>query len=390
VLNESTVGEEFTGADTSLATLQRRNLVPGSEVVKDAAGTVVAPSAYRINYSRGTIQGASPGSLPAGNYSMTYLYYPVFQSPNIQGSPYLVENTESDIFDGVTTNFRNYWYVRDTLYTDGRPSGWVGPNAYVMNWSPANFPVLIPPIFGYPRPADYQIQFADQVVDTAVAGADPFIFPPTPTYYRVFNTTEQRYVKFLLFEGFTNGIGMLSPGDNVILLEENPRGEFSATWQFFVSNKADEPADTLYPLGDGDFFIRNVTKPFGTRDTLRIQTELASTDVASAQTSMGDIRVVPNPYVTAASFEQPLPPGVTSGRGERKVDFTNVPAGSTIRVFTSRGDHIVTLRHDGGIENGTVSWNLRTSENLDIAFGVYFYVVESPAGTKTGKLAIIK
>jgi hypothetical protein len=50
----------------------------------------------------------------------------------------------------------------------------------------------------------------------------------------------------------------------------------------------------------------------------------------------------------------------------------------------------VTLRHDGGIENGTVSWNLRTSENLDIAFGVYFYVVESPAGTKTGKLAIIK
>ena len=109
-----------------------------------------------------------------------------------------------------------------------------------------------------------------------------------------------------------------------------------------------------------------------------------------AQTSLNDIRVVPNPYITAASFEQPLPPGVTSGRGERKVDFTNVPAGSTIRVFTSRGDHVVTLRHDGGIENGTVSWNLRTSENLDIAFGVYFYVVESPAGTKTGKLAIIK
>ena len=39
---------------------------------------------------------------------------------------------------------------------------------------------------------------------------------------------------------------------------------------------------------------------------------------------------------------------------------------------------------------GTVSWNLKTKENLDIAFGIYFYVIESPIGTKTGKIAIIK
>jgi len=42
------------------------------------------------------------------------------------------------------------------------------------------------------------------------------------------------------------------------------------------------------------------------------------------------------------------------------------------------------------MENGTVSWNLKTKENLDIAFGVYFYVVQSPVGNKTGKIAIIK
>jgi hypothetical protein len=388
VLDETPVGEEFTGADTALVTLQRQNIVPGSESVKDAAGATVPPTSYIVNYQRGTIQGAAAGSLPAGTYRMEYLYYPVFQSPNIQGSPFLVENTESDIFDGTTVNFRNYWYVKDTLYTDGRPSGWVGPNAYIINWGAANFPLLIPPIVGYSRPGDYQIQFADQVVDTATAGADPFIFPPTPTNFRIFNTTDQRYVDFYMFE--IGAPGLLSPGDNIILLEENPRGEIAPTWQFFVTNKPGEPGDTVVALGDGDFYIRQTTKSFGVRDTLRLSTDLPGTDAAVAQTTLNDIRVVPNPYVTAASFEQPLPPGVTSGRGERKVDFTNVPAGSTIRVFTSRGDHVVTLRHDGGIENGTVSWNLRTSENLDIAFGVYFYVVESPAGTKTGKIAIIK
>jgi len=68
----------------------------------------------------------------------------------------------------------------------------------------------------------------------------------------------------------------------------------------------------------------------------------------------------------------------------------HLPANSTIQIFTSRGDHVVSLRHDGNIEDGTLSWNLKTKENLDIAYGVYFYVVESPVGTKTGKLAIIK
>jgi hypothetical protein len=85
-----------------------------------------------------------------------------------------------------------------------------------------------------------------------------------------------------------------------------------------------------------------------------------------------------------------LNPGITSGRGERKIDFTNLPNEATIRIFTSRGDHIITLNHAGNIQNGTVSWNVKSKENLDIAYGVYFYVIESPVGNKTGKIAIIK
>ena len=72
------------------------------------------------------------------------------------------------------------------------------------------------------------------------------------------------------------------------------------------------------------------------------------------------------------------------------MDFIHLPAGAKITIFTARGDHVVTLNHDGNFENGTVSWNLKTKENLDVAYGVYFYVVESSVGKKTGKLAIIK
>ena len=72
------------------------------------------------------------------------------------------------------------------------------------------------------------------------------------------------------------------------------------------------------------------------------------------------------------------------------MDFIHLPADATINIFTARGEHVVTLHQDGVIFDGTVSWNLKTKENLDVAAGVYFYVVDSKAGVKRGKIAIIK
>ena len=106
---------------------------------------------------------------------------------------------------------------------------------------------------------------------------------------------------------------------------------------------------------------------------------------------MNYIRVVPNPYVVGHRFESPLPPGITSGRGSRKVEFQNLPADGMVHIFSSRGQHIRTLNHSGNMFSGTIAWDLKSKENLDIAFGVYYYIVESKVGGKTsGKLAIIK
>ena len=113
--------------------------------------------------------------------------------------------------------------------------------------------------------------------------------------------------------------------------------------------------------------------------------------VSLSTANMDDIRVVPNPYIAANEFESPLPPGITSGRGERKVFFQNVPNDAKIYIFTSRGQHLRTLEHSGDMFTGTVTWDLKTKENLDIAYGVYFYIVDSPTGGKqSGKLAVIK
>ena len=148
--------------------------------------------------------------------------------------------------------------------------------------------------------------------------------------------------------------------------------------------------DTIYNLTNTDRLVITLSQPFRNGDVFEFTPVPATVDMAAARAQLPRVRVVPNPYVTASSFELPLPPGITSGRGERKVDFIHLPAGATVKIFTSRGDYVQTLHQDGNVEDGTVSWNLKTFENLDVAYGIYFYVVESPAGNTTGKIAIIK
>jgi hypothetical protein len=208
--------------------------------------------------------------------------------------------------------------------------------------------------------------------------------------FRIFNLNDSAFIKFHFYKVLSKGPNTLGPQDELIFLEKDPLGNQRPTWDLIPNAKQTEPGDTVYPLTTGDKLVIRTTKPFRSGDVFEFRTELPSVDSLVAEGSLDKIRVVPNPYVTASEFEPPLNPGITSGRGERKIDFTNLPAGASVKIFTSRGDHIRTLYHDGNLQTGTVSWNLKTKENLDIAFGIYFYIVESPIGTKTGKIAIIK
>jgi hypothetical protein len=380
--------ETFVSQDTVNVSLVRKNLKAGSVTVKTPQGTVIDPANYILNLARGSIRGTTQGKLPAATYTISYLYYPVYMSPNLQGSPYVADSNEADIFDGLTVDFANVWSVREV---NDATTGWKGTSAYTVNIGPTNLPLLDPPLYGYRKPADYEIQCSNTVVDTSIAGPFPYDTPMLARF-RIFNRTDSTYVKFLFQKGFSPGppeqIGLL---DDIILMEKNPQGVLYPTWEiFFPAAKPGDKADTVYALGSGASYVFKTTKPFRSGDVFEFLTEVPKVDNAVAETSLDRVKVVPNPYVTAAEFELPLPPGITSGRGERKIQFTHLPAGSTVKIFTSRGDHVITLTHDGNIQDGTVSWNLKTKENLDIAFGVYFYVVESPVGNKTGKIAIIK
>ncbi|HWN80515.1 MAG TPA: T9SS type A sorting domain-containing protein, partial [Candidatus Udaeobacter sp.] len=99
-----------------------------------------------------------------------------------------------------------------------------------------------------------------------------------------------------------------------------------------------------------------------------------------------NVTVVPNPYLASAGWD--LKPNPTDPTGT-KVAFNHLPASSTVRIFTLSGDLVETLTpldQDGG----TSYWDLISRNGQDVASGIYLYSVDSPAGSKIGKLVIVR
>lgn len=234
---------------------------------------------------------------------------------------------------------------------------------------------------GFAVPYDYEIEFynsnvGQSVGDTIGAGE----IPGQATNIKVKNISTGKYIDYFYYEvpGSTSKIYF-------VWFKEHVNGKYVRTWR--VDFRYEDPNAQLPQSGK----LKLITKkPFLSTDELTFKLQAPIIDPNKLKNELDLIKVVPNPYVVTNEAEPKLSSFVTSGRGERVIRFTHVPFKSTIRIYTVRGELIKTLYQDD-MYNGDVKWNLRTEENLDVAFGVYIYVVETDgAGSKTGKFALIK
>jgi len=380
--------EEFVPDDTNYVSLSRKKLVGESIIVQDGVGNIIADSLYEIDLDEGRIRAKQTGLFNSIIPSITYQYHPIYYSEYMQGNPEISSRVnDTDIFDGVTLDFDNIW--RLAAADTGTSTLWnqsgINYNFQIGFESVNNFPDGIPrdPIS---IPSNYEMRISNTVVDSTSDIFAQYGLQPLPRKFELFNTTGGYNVDFLHFD--TDNDSLPSSLERVMFFEKDANGDFSIyTWQFqLVHNDTNPP----YQFQGGEILTVTAKFPFNKFDQFNFQTEIPKVDAAQAKEDLDNINVYPNPYIVAHEFEPALPPNVTAGRGERRVYFTNIPKGSEILIFTARGDHIITLQNDDNIYDGTVIWNLKTKENLDIAYGVYFYVVDSSVGKKRGKLAIIK
>ena len=146
--------------------------------------------------------------------------------------------------------------------------------------------------------------------------------------------------------------------------------------------------DVIDPVA-GDIFHIEIGRPFSVDDVYSFTTIASKINTDIAKEQLHNIAVVPNPYIVASSWEPRHQ--YQSGRGPRKIDFINLPSVCTIKIFTLSGYLVNTIYHNEVFENGAESWNLLSSDNLEIAYGVYLYHIDAPGiGEHTGKFAVIK
>jgi len=149
----------------------------------------------------------------------------------------------------------------------------------------------------------------------------------------------------------------------------------------------------MYPLFDGlgISIYNDLSNPFLNDDVFEFETGRgAEIDNISGEADMDKIAVVPNPYMVTNLLE-PKNPLITSGRGERIIQFIHLPQKCTIRIYNLRGYLVDTIKHDGDMDDGMEKWDLVSKDGIDIAFGIYIYHVEAEGlGNKIGRFAVIK
>jgi hypothetical protein len=244
-------------------------------------------------------------------------------------------------------------------------------------------------------PADIVVRFASTFVDAGESLST--VRPRRPAKFHVYAVTDTGETRLDFFftdstktGGSANKDGTLSaPGESFdVMTRPAGAGKSAADFTWRVALDPTGPTGTaLIPPTAGDVWRLKVKVPFEPGDTFAFTTTGETAGPAAAGTG-GAPYVVPNPYLGAASFE-PAPFNI-KGRGERRVEFREIPRGATIRVYTVHGDLVQTLRQDGSLD-GFVAWNLRTKDNLDVAPGLYIFHVESPGRPASiGKFAVVK
>lgn len=301
----------------------------------------------------------------------------------VDSSSYLQSHDMFPFFDGVGVRIFN----DGITYLPSQSGLKEGQSNFLLDVMPDTLNTGPTAGLGGVYPADYEIRFADGIVDTS-RGSEIGL-SEIPVNFTVFNLTENVQEDFLFIDQDNNG--QVSSGDEIIPLIpdgfRNSGAGYRTTWRIkFLAPAGQEKI----PPQPGDVFVVRVSKPFRTGDVFEFESiKEARVEVEKAKSDLDRIAVVPNPYIVT----NPLEPRtlLTSGRGERVIQFIHLPAKCTIRIYSLRGYLVDIIQHDSTIDDGTETWNLVSKDGIDVAFGIYIFHVEAEGlGTKIGRFAIIK
>lgn len=237
------------------------------------------------------------------------------------------------------------------------------------------------------RTRDYEIRFTD---DGAIAyswGPSSISTAAFPVNFEVWDVTGSTEEQITFEVQDNNGNQQWDEGETIFIVRSpypNPQigdplgavfpDEFP--YQVIISNA---PTDTLMtPPQTGDIVRIESFRSLKAGDVFALKLKISGFDPNAVDLS--EIRVVPNPYIVGAEWEEI--------QNVHQVYFMFLPPVCTINIYNMSGEKVNTINHKG---SGAELFNLVNHSNQALAFGIYVYVVTTPDNKKhIGKFAIIR
>jgi len=296
--------------------------------------------------------------------------------------------SNGDVFDGIRISFNTAYQNLDNIEIDTNHTYWTDTTFDEISVIPTNFEYN--GITNIHCPYDYLIVFHDNY-NYPSSKLTPILGTRTPlknvqTNMEIFDVTDPGNPKPIEF-GMISNTSYPGTVGHFVTLYLTTADSSQLSWRLVF--KDNDRTNTYTPPVEGDSLYITFTKPFTAADQFKYSCVKSTTNNVSMKGKLDQIRVVPNPYIVSSEYEEPLTYGLR-GRGERVMYFMHVPANAVIRIFSSDGSLVRKLKHDGDLEDGSVLWDLKTQDGLDICYGVYFYVIDVDGYRKSGKIAIIK
>ena len=383
VYRATPVVEQVEGNGTYYVNLQNTNVSPSTVRIfkgTDTLGSLVSLTNIHIDSSGGRFRANKDGILSKDKmFTVVYNYYPVAQST------FLSNEDANPIFDGIRPYFTD-----DTLTYDAAGSTFNSPIEGISA-------VVGKPSAGKEvrAPLDIQLTFVSGTADTS----NGMYLIPGDTVGSSSSPTGKRVVLPFKITNVTNNVALQvfvavqTKGTTVVpwnfgneLVFITPPEYSTGSGQTMMGIKITK-TDTTAEIPKGAIFTAKMKKPFSNEDLFTFTTKALRYDAQKADNSLNDVYVVPNPYVASSQFEEPS--YRSDLRGDRAIQFRNLPVECTIRIFTVTGELVQTLQKNDNANY--ITWDLKSSESARIAYGVYIYQIETPnGGTKIGRLGIIK
>ncbi len=416
--NVAVVVPEASAAGYVEADINEIELVQGMTTAK-VGYTVVDPSEildnhkYKITFKDTLCLNTSTtlgyDTLKTKSYTLEDITIPSEPETLLNKLTTLSLEDEQPLVDGFRLHFEN----KQLIDVNAGESHWNSDSLWRFVTSPFLLPV--PPTIGKPIPADYRVEIGIAGTDTSENFWCGYVGMPYPLGYNfpsvpVDFTVKKRvdvtgddatdWIKIpFAFGDFSprgNADGFLNAdsaeSDWVVFLDDTTDdGSLAPSWRFSLDAPRPSEKSNIYVPQAGDTAFVVINKPFMSTDVFEFTTFASHIDEDQAKKDLDRIKVVPNPYFAAATWEPKS--AFVSGRGSRSIHFNHLPSKCTIRIYTISGDLVKKIDHDvfDNLNDGSEEWNLLTKDNLSASYGVYIYHVEAPGiGDHVGKFAIIK